>query len=237
LGTINDEQKKGLTLSLKNIDRLIAMIDNLLAFARMDGESGAMKISSFPLLGVVDEALALLAPRIEAKELRVTRNVDDPLLTVRADRDKILQVFLNLLGNAVKFNRERGSIAISAGPGKPGFALVQVQDTGVGIAKEDLEKVFDRFYQAGDDAVQGKEGTGIGLAIVRNILRLHGCVVHATSEAGEGTVLSFTLPLEGEQAEARVTPPPSEPPAEPPHDEPAPRGDVERPRLRIIRRG
>jgi len=231
LGTINEEQKKGLTLSLKNIDRLIAMIDNLLAFARMDRESGAMKISSFPLAGVVDEALAVLSERIEAKALRVTRNVDDPLLTVRADRDKILQVFLNLLGNAVKFNREQGTIEVSARRGKPGLALVQVKDTGVGIAKEDLEKVFDRFYQAGDGAPQGKEGTGIGLAIVRNILRLHGCVVHATSEAGEGTVLSFTLPLAGERAEAQIAPSPSEPPAEPPRD------DAERPRLRIIRRG
>jgi PAS domain S-box-containing protein len=249
LGTINDEQRKGLSLSLKNIDRLIAMIDNLLAFARMDRESGAMKISSFPLAGVVDEALALLADRIEAKTLRVTRGVDDPALMVRADRDKVLQVFLNLLGNAVKFNRERGAIEVSARRGKPGFALVQVRDTGAGIAKEDLEKVFDRFYQAGDGAKQVKEGTGIGLAIVRNILRLHGCVVHATSEVGEGTTLSFTLPLAGERVEAQDAPSPSGPPADPPRDapasrgepeslaEPATRGGAERPRLRIIRRG
>jgi PAS domain S-box-containing protein len=250
LGAINDEQKKGLTLSLKNIDRLIAMIDNLLAFARMDRDSGEMKISAFPLAGVVDEALTLLTEKIEKKSLRVTRNVDDPPLTVRADRDKILQVFLNLIGNAVKFSRERGSIEVSARQGKPGFALVQVCDTGVGIPKEDLERIFDRFYQVKDGAAAGA-GTGIGLAIVRNILRLHGCVIHATSELGEGTVLTFTLPLAGERAEAAREPSPPSPPPAPRENAPefmvppaaaAPkeavkRGEAERPRLRIIRRG
>jgi len=186
----------------------------------------------------------VLKEKIEAKGLRVTRNVDDPALTVRADRDKILQVFLNLIGNAVKFSRERGSIEVGAVRGKPGFVLVQVCDTGVGIAKEDLERVFDRFYQAGDGAAGRKEGTGIGLAIVRNILQLHGCVVHATSEPGEGTVVSFTLPLAKERTQAQAVPAPTpapDPPATPPPpaapSAPARTGEVERPRLRIIRRG
>jgi len=242
LGAINDEQKKGLTLSLKNIDRLIAMIDNLLAFARADRDSGPLKITTFPLLTVIDEALAVLAPRIEAKQLRVTRQVDDPQLSIQADRDKILQVFLNLIGNAVKFNRDRGSVDVSGKRGKPGFALVQVADTGAGIPKEDLEKVFDRFYRAGDEKTPAKEGTGIGLAIVRNILRLHGCVIHATSEPGAGTVLSFTLPVAGEKAAASSAPPAEEPPAPSPRPD-EPKADAvgpsrdERPRLRIIRRG
>jgi PAS domain S-box-containing protein len=248
LGAINDEQKKGLALSLKNIDRLIAMIDSLLAFARTDREPGAIAISTFPLAGVVDESLAVLREKIEAKGLQVTRSVDDPALTVRADRDKILQVFLNLLGNAVKFSHERGSIEIVARRGKPGFALVQVRDHGVGIAKEDLEKIFDRFYQT-NAAAGHAEGTGIGLTIVRNILRLHGCVVHASSEPGDGTVMTFTLPVEGEKIETQRAPFPSEPQpalprqAPPPRDpqeaaaEPKPRGAPERPRLRIIRRG
>jgi signal transduction histidine kinase len=248
LGPINDEQRKGLTLSLKNIDRLIAMIDNLLAFARTDRESGELRMSTFPLPAVVDEALTVLREKIEAKSLRVTRDLGDPPIVVRADRDKILQVFLNLIGNAVKFSNDRGSIEVAARSGKPGFALVQVHDTGVGIAKEDLERIFDRFYQAGDAKARGEEGTGIGLAIVRNILRLHGCVVHATSEEGQGTVLSFTLPLAEGKSEPAPPPAPSHPSTDPPSDaqappappppaaEPAPQAPPERPRLRIIRR-
>jgi PAS domain S-box-containing protein len=249
LGAINEEQKKGLTLSLKNIDRLIAMIDNLLAFARTERESGPLKLSTFPLLPLIDEALALLAPRIEGKGLRVIRSLDDPALVVRADRDKTLQVFLNLLGNSVKFNREHGSIEIAARRGKPGFAIVQVKDTGRGIAKEDLEKIFDRFYRADEGPAAPTEGAGIGLAIVRNILRLHGCVIHATSEPGQGSVFSFTLPVEGDRAAAATLAPASEPAPEPPRELPAAPvapppaserqqpGPKDRPRLRIIRRG
>jgi PAS domain S-box-containing protein len=243
LGAINDEQKKGLTLALKNIDRLIAMIDNLLAFARSDRETGSLALTSFPLDGLLDEALALLSPRVDEKSLRVTRQIDDGALRIRADRDKILQVFLNVLGNAVKFNKDRGSIDVAVRRGKPGFAVVQVADTGVGIPKEDLEKVFDRFYRAGEAGARN-EGSGIGLSIVRNILRLHGCVIQASSEPGEGTVLSFTLPLAGEDAGTpRVVSPvdapsiatePILPPA--PRREAAPRADAGRPRLRIIRR-
>ncbi len=244
LGTINEEQKKGLTLSLKNIDRLIAMIDNLLAFARMDRESGKLTLTSFPVAGVVDEALAVLAPKIQAKGLQALKKIDDPTLIIRADREKILQVFLNLVSNAVKFNREQGSIEIWARRGKPGFALVQIRDTGVGIAKSDLEKVFDRFYRVDAGAAQPKEGTGIGLAIVRNILRQHGCVIHATSEPGQGTVLSFTLPLAEERAPSEEVPQPEPASAEPPREAP-PAPEIPTPRrdetarrgLRIIRRG
>ena len=247
LGAINDEQKKGLTLSLKNIDRLIAMIDNLLAFARTDREGGALRLATFPLLPLVDEALAVLAPRIEAKRLRVTRTFDDPSLSVRADRDKSVQVFLNLLGNAVKFNKEGGSIDVVARRGKPGYVVIQVKDSGVGIAKDDLEKVFDRFYQSPGGAAVTTEGSGIGLAIVRNILRLHGCVIHATSEPGQGTVFSFTLPVAGDHTESGEVAPPSllepipsvpVPPARPAEEpEAPPKGPAERHGLRIIRRG
>src|SRR5207247_4150436 len=93
-----------------------------------------------------------------------------------------------------------GTVEISSRKGKPGFALVQVRDTGVGIAKDDLDRIFDRFYQAETGESAPREGTGIGLAIVRNILRLHGCVIHAASEVGEGSTFSFTLPLAGSKS-------------------------------------
>ena len=129
-----------------------------------------------------------------------------------------------------------------------------VTDSGRGIPREDLERVFERFYQTGTTREEAPEGTGIGLAIVRNILRLHGCVIHATSEVGRGSTFSFTLPLAGERTEAReapAPPAPASPPPPPPAREPqAERGAVrerrpeakrppqeDRPRLRIIRRG
>jgi signal transduction histidine kinase len=240
LGAINDEQRKGLSLSLKNIDRLIAMIDNLLAFARMDRDPGTMRLTSFALDGVVDEALLLVRERQEAKRIEVVRDLEAPAPAIRADRDKILQVFLNLLSNAIKFNREGGTVEIAARKGKPGFVVVEVRDTGMGIAKEDLDRIFDRFYQVPAGGAPAPEGTGIGLAIARNILRLHGCVIRASSEVGHGSTFSFTLPLadaksgEGDPIEERASEPAK---AAPPAEEHPPEAPGTRPRLRIIRRG
>ena len=236
LGPVNDEQKKGLGLALTNIDRLIAMIDNLLAFSRQDQKHGSTtRPTIFPLAQVVDEALDLLRDKIGSKGIRVARRYEAPDLTVRADRDQILQVVVNLLSNAVKFNRDRGAIEIAARRGKPGFVVVQVRDTGVGIAKEDLERIFDRFYRVAEPKA---EGTGIGLAIVRNILRLHGCGIQASSTPGEGTTFTFSLPVPDEPAAAKPAEPPAGSPVEaPPPLESAPPRTPRSPRLRIIRRG
>jgi len=235
LGPVNDEQKKGLGLALTNIDRLIAMIDNLLAFSRQDQKHGSTtRPTIFPLAQVVDEALDLLRDKIGSKGIRVARRYEAPDLTVRADRDQILQVIVNLLSNAVKFNRDRGAIEIAARRGKPGFVVVQVRDTGVGIAKEDLERIFDRFYRVAEPKA---EGTGIGLAIVRNILRLHGCGIQASSTPGEGTTFTFSLPVPDEPAAAKPAPPAGSPVEAPPPLESAPPRTPRSPRLRIIRRG
>src|SRR6185503_15785195 len=101
-------------------------------------------------------------------------------LGVRGDREKISQVFLNLLSNAVKFSSEGGEIALTVRKGKQGFLIVEVRDTGIGIPVEDLEKIFDRFYRAHETGPHAdREGSGIGLTIVRDILRLHGCTIKA----------------------------------------------------------
>jgi len=257
LGPINDEQKQGLTLSLRNIDRLIGMIDNLLSFARMDRESAAMNLSTFPLEAIVAEVVQLLRDRLAERKIELSLRSEQRGLVLHADRDKVYQVFLNVIQNAIKFNREGGSIEIVARRGKPGFALVHVRDTGEGIPKEDLERIFDRFYQAKTSAERASDGTGIGLAIVRNILRLHGCVINASSTVGEGTTISFTLPVAEARGEEAATeterpgggaPPRTDPgqarpeggpePAASPGETPsAAQQAEERRRLRIIRRG
>jgi PAS domain S-box-containing protein len=255
LGAINEEQRKGLGLSLKNIDRLISMIDNLLAFARMDREAAELKISVFSLSAIIEECRETLRAKVEARRIRLTASFEDPGIVVNADREKVLQVFLNVVSNAVKFNRDGGEIRVEVRKGKAGFAAVQVKDTGIGIPEEDLERIFDRFYRVGAGSGESQEGTGLGLSIVRNILRLHGCSIRAESQVGRGTAFTFTLPLAAAEAgleEERGTasprppalesPPPPEPPPprapEPERRSPA-TGDGSpspRPRFRIIRR-
>jgi PAS domain S-box-containing protein len=246
LGPLTGEQRKGLGLCLKNIDRLIAMIDNLLAFSRSEPEQGELRLTRFPLRELVEEAGELLDEKLRARGIRLSTAVEPAGLAVLADRDRILQVFLNLLSNAIKFNRQSGRILVKAGPGKPGFIDVQLEDTGVGIPKEALDRIFDRHYRVGREVGTAAEGSGIGLSIVRDVLRLHGCRIDVQSEEERGTRFSFTLPAGGEASVGAgsepETPPSPEPPApsrddsptKPPADEPRnPTG--RRPRFRVIR--
>jgi PAS domain S-box-containing protein len=257
LGSINEDQNRGLTLCLKNIDRLISMIDNLLVFSRSEPDLGALKLERFALHALIDEVIALLQDKLRDRELTVHKEIAGGDLPIHADRDKTQQVFINLLSNAIKFNKEGGSITITAKPGSPGFAAVVMEDTGVGIPPAEQERIFDRDYQVKRDGMESPQGSGIGLAIVRDILRSHGCLISVESEEGKGARFRFTLPMGAEQDEATHRAPSSSPPVveAPPEPEVTPRtetapaatdaaepaGDdaepASRPRFRIIRRG
>jgi len=195
LGPLTPEQERGLSVAMRNIDRLIEMIDNLLSFARLERGETRLTLEDMPLWQVVDEAIETVAERIRKKNLSVSTSYETDDLVVRGDRVKFGQVFINLLTNAIKFNREGGSVTIAARRGRAGFVDVEVKDTGVGIAPDEVSRIFERFYQTESGAGRRYEGTGIGLSIVRDILRLHGCSIQVASEQGKGSVFSFTLPL------------------------------------------
>jgi PAS domain S-box-containing protein len=221
LGSITEEQHKGLTLSLKNIDRLITMIDGLLNLARNE----RLHLTVFPLHQLVEECEDLIRPKLGTKNLTLSIRQEQAGIRVHGDREKLFQVFLNLLSNAVKYNREDGRIEVLTRPGDAGLVAVEIMDTGIGILPDDQKKIFDRFYRAdrAGTAAESESGAGIGLSIVHNILRLHGCTIHVESEPGEGSTFSFTLPM----AEAGDGPP----------DRPEEPETNDRPRLRIIRPG
>lgn len=194
LGPLTEQQRRGLEVSLKNVNRLIGLIDNLLSFSRMEGETTELRPETFPLRPLVEEAVETLRERARERqvEISISGRLDD--VAVRADRDKISQVFVNLLANAVKFNKPGGKVWVEGEAGRRGFVKIEVRDTGIGIPREALDKIFERFYQVDPSASRRQEGTGIGLSIVRNILRMHGCMIRADSVPGEGSVFSFTLP-------------------------------------------
>ena len=199
LGPLTPEQERGLGVALKNIDRLIEMIDNLLSFSRIEKGETQLHLEEIPLWQIVDEGIELVGERIRKKSLSVTTQYETDELVVRGDRVKIGQVLVNLLTNAIKFNKEEGRITLTVRKGTKGFLEVEVADTGVGIPEEALDKIFERFYQVDSSSRRKYEGSGIGLSIVRDILRLHGCTIRATSQAGIGSVFTFTLPLAREQ--------------------------------------
>ncbi len=207
LGPLTPEQERGLGVALKNIDRLIEMIDNLLSFSRLEQGETQLRLEDVPLWQIIDEAIELVGERIRKKSITVTTQYETDELVVRGDRVKIGQVLVNLLTNAVKFNRDGGRITLTARKGPKGFLEVEVADTGSGIPKDALGKIFERFYQADTSPRRRYEGTGIGLSIVRDILRLHGCTIRVASEVGEGSVFTFTLPQARDQEVSASRPP------------------------------
>ncbi len=195
LGAITEEQRKGLEVSLRNIDRLIGMINNLLSFSRLEREMAGMTLTTFALPELIEEAIELVRDGASQRRISLTSRYQTDDLEIKADREKIGQVFTNLLGNAVKYNRDGGQVQIDVRKGRRGYLLVDVRDTGIGIPRESIDKIFDRFYRAPGEGPATAPGTGLGLSIVRDVLRMHGCIVKVDSTLGEGTVFTFTLPL------------------------------------------
>lgn len=194
LGPLTAEQERGLKVALRNADRLIGLIDGLLAFVRAERDATPLKIEIFPLRPLVEEEVSLLEEMAAAKRVKISVAVPPGDLLIRADRARIGQVLVNLLTNAIKYNREGGEVSVEAARSTRSLARVEVRDTGTGIPREEIERIFERFYRSEGTR---EKGTGLGLAIAKDILRLHGCMIRVDSEPGRGSVFSFTLPLEG----------------------------------------
>ncbi len=194
LGAITEEQERGLQISLKNIERLINMIDNLLKFSKVEKEHEESALQVFPIWEMIDETIELVREKMEARHISITTQYQTDELLVEADRGKIAQVFINLLSNAIKFNKQDGRVSVIVKKGIPGYLSIDITDTGIGIAKEHCDKIFERFFRA-EAPFRKIEGTGIGLSIVKDILDQHQCKIEVQSKIGEGTTFSFTLPM------------------------------------------
>jgi PAS domain S-box-containing protein len=201
IGPITSEQSRGLEISLRNIDRLIGLIDNLVDLSRGDEALPQLHLTTFELKGLIDEVLDLMRERAARRAVRLGTMMSAGDVLLHADRDRIAQVLINLVENGIKFSEEGGTVAIEVGEARRGFAHLQVRDSGPGIPAEELERVFERHYRASEVQQAGIQGSGLGLAICRQILRLHGCTIRASNADGGGALLSFTLPLarEGER--------------------------------------
>jgi two-component system phosphate regulon sensor histidine kinase PhoR len=191
-----------------------------LNFSRIERDMAGMTITTFPLPELMEETIELVRARAEQRRIALTSRYLTDELSVKADRDKIAQVFINLLENAVKYNRDGGQVQVEVRKGKKGYLIVDVRDTGIGIPRDSLDRVFDRLYRVGGETPSGAPGSGIGLSIVRDILRMHGCIIKADSALGEGTVFTFTLPSANPSPAGEGDRP------EGPRSEPAPRGTL-----------
>ncbi len=177
-------------------ERLTNLINDVLDLAKI--ESGRMEWHMKPvfLQDVINRAIASTSTLFEQKGLTLQKNISSDLPLVSADEDKLIQVVINLLSNAVKFT-DKGKVAIDAYQDE-GQIIVEVQDTGIGIADDDKHKVFERFRQAGDTLTDKPQGTGLGLPICREIIEHHGGIIWMKSDLGVGSTFFFSIPTMGE---------------------------------------
>src|SRR5262249_54149754 len=156
-----------------------------------------LELTDFHLPTAIDNALILIRERAGRRGIRLGSTLDENLDTIRADERKVKQVLLNLLSNAIKFTPEGGRIDVRAGM-NDGLVESCVADTGVGIAPEDQEAVFEEFRQVGT-ADKKVEGTGLGLALSRKFIELHGGRISVQSAEGQGSTFTFTIPVHREE--------------------------------------
>lgn len=177
-------------------ERLTTLINDVLDLAKI--ESGRMEWNMKPVLmqDAIGRAIASTKSLFENKKVSLKKNIPNDLPMVNGDEDKLIQVVINLLSNAVKFT-EKGKVQIEAYLEKDQI-IVEVQDTGIGIAEEDRHKVFEKFRQAGDTLTDKPKGTGLGLPICREIIEHHGGIIWMKSELGVGSTFFFSIPILGE---------------------------------------
>jgi signal transduction histidine kinase len=176
---------------------LLGLINDILDLAKI--EAGRMELyrEEFALSELLDSVMATAASLVRGKPIELRKELDGALPPVYADRTRIRQVLLNLLSNAVKFS-EKGQITLRAWADES-WVTVSVQDTGIGIAPEDLSKAFAEFVQLDGDLTRRVGGTGLGLPISKHFVEMHGGEMWATSQAGVGSIFYFTLPRAREQ--------------------------------------
>jgi len=171
-------------------DRLNRLINNLLNISKMEAGGLVMHRTPTRLKKLIEDSLGVVESQIAKKGIQLNVDLADRLPALEVDKDMVNVVLVNILGNAVKYTPEDGRISISS-TSTPDEVLVHVSDTGVGVAEEDLPRIFDKFYRCTTQSSSGVTGSGLGLCIARQIMRLHGGDIRVSSRLGEGA--QFTI--------------------------------------------
>ena len=198
-GDLNDEQAEFIQDILTSGRHLLSLINDLLDLAKVEAGRMDLALAPFDLPTAVDGALTLVRERATRHRIGLGLDVAEGVGEIVADERKVRQVLLNLLSNAVKFTPDGGRIHVRVAL-QHGEVAVAVTDTGVGIAPEDQAVVFEEFRQVGNDQTRKGEGTGLGLALVKRLVELHGGTIRVESEVGQGSTFTFTLPTHLELA-------------------------------------
>jgi signal transduction histidine kinase len=192
-GELNEKQEEYLKDIHASGQHLLSLINDILDLSKIEAGRMELELTDFDLPTAIDNALTLVRERASRRGIALHQATHEGLGQIRADERKIKQVLLNLLSNAIKFTPDGGRIDVRARP-VDGSVEISVSDTGVGIAPEDQEAIFEEFRQVGT-ADKKVEGTGLGLALSRKFIELHGGRIWVQSQVGMGSTFTFTIPM------------------------------------------
>jgi len=196
IGDINDKQEKYANNILTGGKHLLSLINDILDISKV--ESGKMELyyETFPTSETITNVVTLLKPLAIEKSIVITTDIDERLSLITADKTKIKQILYNLLSNAIKFTDEKGTISIKALLDDE-LVQIRIKDSGIGIDKKDIEKLFQPFQQIDSASSSNYPGTGRGLALVKSFVEMQGGNIWVDSEKGKGSIFTFTIPVEG----------------------------------------
>jgi len=198
-GELSETQGQFAQVITANVDRMGKLVNDLLEISRLEAGRIQLNLEQLRPREILDEALATMRPDAEAREHTLETHVPADLPPITGDRDRLLQILGCLLSNACHYTPKGGTIQVGVtGPDAaavpPGFLLFSVSDTGIGISAEDLANL-DKFFRADHDLVISQPGLGLGIAIARDLIALHGGELMIESEPGRGSIFSFTMPI------------------------------------------
>ncbi|MBN1755440.1 hybrid sensor histidine kinase/response regulator [bacterium] len=190
-GEVNDDQKMMLERSRIRLQELLKLIHDWLDFARIDKDEIIKHVKPADLIKIMNKELDFIQPVARQKNISIQRDFPESFPTIMADEASLVQVFSNLFDNAIKYNKEDGSLTIKARE-DGNFVQIEVADTGIGIPQAKLPFIFDQFFRV--KRSKNEEGTGLGLCIVKKIIDAHCGTITVQSEPDNGTVFKIKLP-------------------------------------------
>jgi signal transduction histidine kinase len=177
----------------RHSDELAQLVNNLLDISRIESGKISMKLEPLNLKEIIEEVVDLMNVQLKEKEIEFKFELSADVEYVLADRQQLERVFINLLGNAIKFTPAKGKISIRASS-LDNLCQIDITDTGIGIPQESLGAIFDEFYRVDNPINQKVKGTGLGLSLVKRIVEAHGGSIWVRSKLNEGSTFSFTIP-------------------------------------------
>ncbi|MGN1094978.1 MAG: ATP-binding protein, partial [Eubacteriales bacterium] len=192
--TLDEEIKNNfLEMAIEECDRMTRLVGDLLVLSRLDNKRTSWKIETFEVSRFIEHICDVMSADAKARQQTLTKNCPDGIPDITADREKLQQVIINIVSNAVKYTPAGGKIDICAHAEKD-FAVITVTDNGVGIPEDDIPRIFERFYRVEKSRASDAGGTGLGLAIAKEIIDAHGGNIGIDSKVGEGTCVTISIP-------------------------------------------